>query len=492
MTSDATLKFDPDTGELLAAEIPPDYSVITLPEGETNLYKKKALIYTELQAISKDRKHEMGFKYSTVEAVAKEIRGLLGKHGLVFSPRMISMDRTTDPKRWLIAFDMRIICADTGMVEHSLWFQDAFPLTHRGNTDDKAMGKAESYACKYFLLKSFLMGADDDDDLDKDNRAGRSGNSDTQVNIATAVRRFKRGEHNVVEFTLQGSKPVNILLQYLPNVVAEHNDAEWTDQFMGLIDKVTGESPTKLSALMLPKLKIQHTADGKYRRIIGIKPLDDDGDYGKPDPEQETATESNTEQDDDEPEGDAPQWGTDESLNLMFQWLGHMIDPAITKREFAELAGIDPAKASDPLAWAVKYASGKDAMLAIRAEFNKPAESKNGKPESKEEPEDEPSEGDEPELLIFKGVKAKYTATPKGNKRVRLISPDGKAVTFYSRQFLRDVDGDQPGDWTKYVEGWEIDQLYDFTEDEMPILNLTFEGELKASNLKKITEEVVF
>jgi hypothetical protein len=88
--------------------------------------------------------------------------------GLVCIPAMTNITQTDTT--YLISYEFTLIDVDdpeNPMVQH--WAQ-SIPIeskSTKGNyIDDKAIGKATTYAHKYFLKKLFLVSDKDDDDID--------------------------------------------------------------------------------------------------------------------------------------------------------------------------------------------------------------------------------------------------------------------------------------------------------------------------------------
>lgn len=134
-----------------------------MSEEKTQVYQKIAAVMAEAGTISKDKKHGQGWFYQSIETVSAHFNALLSKHKLLLLPGVTSVELVGD--RWKIEYDMLFVDADSGQSVSRPWSSEA--LLNVGNhPDDKSMGKAHSYAVKHFLIRTFLVSAEGDVDLD--------------------------------------------------------------------------------------------------------------------------------------------------------------------------------------------------------------------------------------------------------------------------------------------------------------------------------------
>lgn len=140
--------------------------------GLGNLFTKLAKISGELGAIPKDAKHQQNYMYQSADNVMAHLNPLLSAHNIVIIP-MATKTRLETPadgiSRYVIDYEFVICDGDTGETFVAAW-QGDIPTGYAGNkVDDKAMGKAHTYALKYWLLKLFKVTSQDDVDLDGNN-----------------------------------------------------------------------------------------------------------------------------------------------------------------------------------------------------------------------------------------------------------------------------------------------------------------------------------
>jgi len=456
-----------------------------MPQGE-NLYTRKVKVMSLLRdvIIGKDEKHQMGFKYVSVNMIAQTIGTVMAEAGLAFSPQMIDIDQT-DPERWLLTFDMRFICSTTGMIEHNLWFQDVFPKTPKHKAvDDKAMGKAKSYAMKYFLMATFVASAGDDPDLDADDRSQtKSGNNNPanqdnadQVNnnpklvsIAHSFKAFKKGKYDLIEFYFNGQqKPINMTRKQLKSAFDDRGLAK---AHIELIGGAKLDTVIKFAENELDNLKVQHQVnDAGYAKILKVKTY-------TPEADQETP----------EPEAPKVEWGSPESLKLFFQYMKQR-SPTLNAGDLAVLAGLPEDKAGDASIWAEAYASGKEASVAISEALHKKATPKGqGEGVSNENPLK--GQLNQKKEALIKVTVTDFEYRVSGKRTPIIAKSESGNFTFYGRKLLRDL-GDE---WAEFVDAWETGNTYNLIDEGMPCLIFTFKGEkLLMKNLENVGTTGVF
>lgn len=136
------------------------------------LFTKLAKISGELSSIAKDAKHQQGYMYQSADSVMAHLNPLLAHYSIVIIP-MATRTRLETPadgiSRYVIDYEFVICDGDSGATFNAAWQGDV-PTGYAGNkVDDKAMGKAHTYALKYWLLKLFKVTSQDDVDLDRNN-----------------------------------------------------------------------------------------------------------------------------------------------------------------------------------------------------------------------------------------------------------------------------------------------------------------------------------
>lgn len=136
-----------------------------------NIFQKINKVTSELEALVKDGKNPMGYKYLSHAQVLSAIRPLLVKHGVVVYPVM-APPQLTD-----------VIDKKTGNVSGKMTtFQSQFKFVNIDNpedyfiaatigqgvdTGDKGAYKAATGAMKYMLFQTFLVETDDDPENEK-------------------------------------------------------------------------------------------------------------------------------------------------------------------------------------------------------------------------------------------------------------------------------------------------------------------------------------
>jgi energy-converting hydrogenase Eha subunit F len=135
----------------------------------SSVFKKIALVMSEIGTLPKDAKHDQGYAYQSIQAVSARLNNIMSKHGLLCL-QSVSGWQIVDG-RYVVEYDMMLVDADTGDSIHRSWASEAMIAIRRRDgsevPDDKALGKAHSYALKYFLIRTFIISAQDDPDGDE-------------------------------------------------------------------------------------------------------------------------------------------------------------------------------------------------------------------------------------------------------------------------------------------------------------------------------------
>lgn len=122
------------------------------------------------------------YDFVTADAVAVKIGALLAENGIVFLPSLVSVETSeyTTQKggsnfRTVAHFQMTLGCTETGATYTSMWSGEAI------DRSDKSISKAAVSACKYFLLKTFLLAGGDEEDADAESPAVYTRESEVQA-----------------------------------------------------------------------------------------------------------------------------------------------------------------------------------------------------------------------------------------------------------------------------------------------------------------------
>lgn len=131
-----------------------------------SVYSKIAKVMQEVGSIKKDKRNKHGgYDYMSPEAVYSGLRKLMGDNNLVCLPAIVNNEIVN--QAFIIDYEFALIDADDPESIISMpWCQAVPATTKSGAIDDKAVGKASTYAHRYFLMKLFLLSDGDDDDID--------------------------------------------------------------------------------------------------------------------------------------------------------------------------------------------------------------------------------------------------------------------------------------------------------------------------------------
>jgi len=135
--------------------------------GKAKLYAKLAKVMAAMERLPKEG-YNQHFKYNFVTdaTVADAIRKELGKQGVAFFAEITDVKQELAPTgksiKTSVWIDFTFACGETGETETKHWRAEAL------DNQDKGINKAVTSAEKYFLLKTFVMGAGDDPDESKE------------------------------------------------------------------------------------------------------------------------------------------------------------------------------------------------------------------------------------------------------------------------------------------------------------------------------------
>jgi hypothetical protein len=130
-------------------------------EETLNIYKRVNLVMKEVTYVQKENK-KVNNQYTFVshDAVARTLHEPMAKHGIVMIPTIVDLEQ--DGNRTKVKMDISFVNIDNPT--------DKITITQYGygiDPQDKGIGKAQSYAVKYALLKLFCL--ETGDDVEKDN-----------------------------------------------------------------------------------------------------------------------------------------------------------------------------------------------------------------------------------------------------------------------------------------------------------------------------------
>jgi hypothetical protein len=131
-----------------------------------SVHQKLIAVRKAIPAVQKDGRNAYhGFNYASSSAVLYSVRSLLDEHGLLLVPEMLNgkstPHETSGGKRHLLTeVNMRYTWVDVDNPSDKvecLWYGQGV------DDAEKGVGKAATYAEKYFLLKFFNIPTDADD-----------------------------------------------------------------------------------------------------------------------------------------------------------------------------------------------------------------------------------------------------------------------------------------------------------------------------------------
>lgn len=196
-----------------------------------NLYKKMHAVMSETKSLERDK--EVGYGRNAYKAISEsnvlnEIKPLFKKHGLIIFPisvdvvdrvdTFITKDGESSRLMTQVIPKWKIVDVESGESE---------VITSIGNgvdTQDKASGKAMTYALKVALQKTFMLfsGEDSDNDFSDDiTRSQTKQSPEDQSKLKRAVELFDQMDETFKSAVLKGYKIKDI--ERLP--AAKYDDA---------------------------------------------------------------------------------------------------------------------------------------------------------------------------------------------------------------------------------------------------------------------------
>lgn len=132
----------------------------------SGLPAKMVAIMRDVGNISKSgRNKEQNYAYIKGDDVVDSVRTAMVAHNVALFSRAIEYDQqagttSTGKTNWhiVVKFEFTLVDADTGEQRADTWFGEAIDMS------DKSMTKAASMALKYWLMKTFMISAGEDND----------------------------------------------------------------------------------------------------------------------------------------------------------------------------------------------------------------------------------------------------------------------------------------------------------------------------------------
>jgi len=132
----------------------------TAQQGQALIFAKMTRVMTRLANLPrKGRNLQQNYQFVKSDDLLDMVRQALAAEGLALMVSVIHADiqKTEKVTRAVITYSFSLCCAETGAVVTSEWVGLA------DDYSDKAVNKAATAAEKYWLMKTFLIGADDAD-----------------------------------------------------------------------------------------------------------------------------------------------------------------------------------------------------------------------------------------------------------------------------------------------------------------------------------------
>lgn len=132
------------------------------------LFARIAKVQAAVGTIEKDAKHGQGYNYHSAESIMHHLSSLMSSAGLITIPRVkdiVPIDEDGTSVRWIIYYVFTLADIDGNMFDAEWTGEEILKVGQR--PDDKAMGKAHTYAHKYWLMKLFMVSSVKQDDADE-------------------------------------------------------------------------------------------------------------------------------------------------------------------------------------------------------------------------------------------------------------------------------------------------------------------------------------
>lgn len=142
-----------------------------MSEVKMNVFQKVLAISSELEALVKDGKNPMGYKYISHAQVVKHLSPILSKYGVLIYPVMAPPMITDiiDKKTGQVSGKMTTFQAQYKFinVDNPEDYFVAATIGQGADTGDKGAYKAATGAMKYVLFQTFMIESDDDPENEK-------------------------------------------------------------------------------------------------------------------------------------------------------------------------------------------------------------------------------------------------------------------------------------------------------------------------------------
>ena len=172
---------------------------MTTADGQ-NIYQKLVAVRKQVTGVNKDAQTQSAgrFKYVSSNNILSELRPLMDEQGLLLECRVLShnlLDKwrgASGQNEHMTELEVEFVWVNADKPEEKI----VCPFYGQGlDTGEKGVGKALTYAEKYFLLKFFNIPTDEDDPDRGSNGNGHSnGNGKTRQSDVQQAQYDQRGE----------------------------------------------------------------------------------------------------------------------------------------------------------------------------------------------------------------------------------------------------------------------------------------------------------
>lgn len=174
-----------------------DETIQPKTNGKASLYTKMAAIMLDLQNVSKDGHNKFHkYDYASASGIANAIRPLMGKHNLAFFVDVANIEDCDG--KYKIEYIYTFACGDTGETHECRWFGEAQNTNSKGGIDDKALAKAATTAQKYFLMRTFNISTEDDEDVDKTESGRDNSRNQSQSSSSKNYPPYQEGDTKII------------------------------------------------------------------------------------------------------------------------------------------------------------------------------------------------------------------------------------------------------------------------------------------------------
>ena len=126
-----------------------------------NIYQRMNTVMQEVDYIQKrDSNNGLKYRYASHDAVTGLLHGPVTKAGILIIPEVESYAKEGDA----FVLRLRVDFVNIDMPEDKISMKFAVPSASRMEISEKSFGATYSYACKYALLKAFMLETGDDAD----------------------------------------------------------------------------------------------------------------------------------------------------------------------------------------------------------------------------------------------------------------------------------------------------------------------------------------